>query len=477
MLGRAVQLSCFHRTPGEEAVTDSMPAAYYLQLSLHPSSTSGEGGDGGQNGDGDDEGDVPLSAIRERNRQGGSYLWGDYLGMHIRPPPQLRLLNLETSVTESIANPDVPWHKGIRYHLNPRNLRDVLAGFERERHGGTAPIPYALCFANNHAMDFGRRAMEQETVPALAGLLAPPGLGRVAGAGADSAAAGRPAEFHIPVDGAGTGDVDGDAATTTTTTTVVQVFAMATQCSGTPLDWAAGAGRAGMVVLPPLRSHSAVDEAVRRVTEVVQRWRRPPATASAGAAATIVVLSVHWGPNWAYRGRSPPGAADPDEADDDGQKYRRDLAHRLLDAGTVHLIYGHSSHHVRGLARRAGKLVIYGAGDLVTDYEGFRNPGDERYSRLGALILADVDAESGDLQALRLVPTFVDRLRLRRLREGSRVWDPASESMRAVPGAAHRFASFVDALSVKDAGPGGEAIRLRVWDDDGVPGGPVLVYP
>lgn len=38
MLGRAVNLSLGHQVEGEEFITDSCPAAYYLAKALHPSS-------------------------------------------------------------------------------------------------------------------------------------------------------------------------------------------------------------------------------------------------------------------------------------------------------------------------------------------------------------------------------------------------------------------------------------------------------
>ena len=38
----------------------------------------------------------------------------------------------------------------------------------------------------------------------------------------------------------------------------------------------------------------------------------------------------------------------------DAQAYRAALAHRLIDECGVDLIYGHSSHHVRGLERYNG---------------------------------------------------------------------------------------------------------------------------
>lgn len=34
------------------------------------------------------------------------------------------------------------------------------------------------------------------------------------------------------------------------------------------------------------------------------------------------------------------------------------------------LIYGHSSHHIKGVEVYKGKLIVYGCGDFLSDYEG-----------------------------------------------------------------------------------------------------------
>ena len=99
------------------------------------------------------------------NRE-GKRLWGDLLGKIFEPAPDVRLLNLETAVTTTIDNPDVP-NKGINYHMHCANLAEAFSAFSQEGHGGSEPVPYIVSFSNNHVMDFGRKAFEQETLPAL----------------------------------------------------------------------------------------------------------------------------------------------------------------------------------------------------------------------------------------------------------------------------------------------------------------------
>ena len=53
------------------------------------------------------------------------------------------------------------------------------------------------------------------------------------------------------------------------------------------------------------------------------------------------------------------------------------FAHKLIDSGAVDVVHGHSSHHVRPLEVYRGKLILYGAGDFLNDYEGIE--GNEGY--------------------------------------------------------------------------------------------------
>jgi len=67
----------------------------------------------------------------------------------------------------------------------------------------------------------------------------------------------------------------------------------------------------------------------------------------------LVVVSIHWGSNWGYGVH--------------GDQVR--FARRLIDGG-VDAIHGHSSHHPRPAEVYRGKLVLYGCGDCIDDYEG-----------------------------------------------------------------------------------------------------------
>ena len=137
-----------------------------------------------------------------------------------------------------------------------------------------------------------------------------------------------------------------------------------------------------------------------------------PATADALIARTqaarqrgdIVAVSIHWGPNWGYQ---VPG---------DQVRFAR----RLIDGG-VDLIHGHSSHHPRPIEVYRGKLVLYGCGDCIDDYEGIT--GYENYrDDLRLLYFASVQAGTGELAALTMVPMQARNMRLRHASAADAGW-------------------------------------------------------
>jgi poly-gamma-glutamate synthesis protein (capsule biosynthesis protein) len=216
--------------------------------------------------------------------------------------------------------------------------------------------PDACALANNHVLDLGRTGL-LETLAALRGA----GLPAV-GAGQDVTEARRPAA--IPVPGGGR----------------ALVFSCGAGSSGIPSGWAATASRPGIDFLPSL-SAAAADDLISRVTAV----KRP---------GDVVVVSIHWGSNWGY------------DVHDDQVRFAR----RLIDGG-IDVIHGHSSHHPRPLEVYRGKLVLYGCGGCIDDYEGIS--GYERFrDDLRLLYFASVAADTGTLTALRMVPMQARKMRL-----------------------------------------------------------------
>ena len=278
--------------------------------------------------------------------------WGDALTLLDSVAPDVRLINLETSVT--VSGNFAPG-KAVHYRMNPANVACL-----------TAARPDVCALANNHVLDFGQNGLA-ETLATLAGA----GL-RSAGAGRNAAGAQRAAAVDL---------ADGGRVT---------VISCGAASSGIPRAWAAGVSRPGVDLLPSLSRPVAGQVASR-----AQAGRRP---------GDLAVVSLHWGPNWGYEvGR--------DEAA---------FAHRLIDDG-VDLVHGHSSHHPRPIEVYRGKLILYGCGDFIDDYEGIA--GYQKYrDDLRLAYFASLRRGTGELAELRMVPMQARKLRLWPAGERDRRW-------------------------------------------------------
>jgi poly-gamma-glutamate capsule biosynthesis protein CapA/YwtB (metallophosphatase superfamily) len=283
-----------------------------------------------------------------------------------RRDPDVRIINLETSVTTS---EDYWPGKGINYRMHPENIGCI-----------TAARIDCCALANNHVLDWGYAGLT-ETLATLTGA----GL-HCAGAGRTAREAAMPATV-VP----GTGQQGR-----------VILLAFGTASSGIPRQWAAADDKPGVNLLPDLSARAAQTVA-DQVDSIARR-------------GDVVVASVHWGANWGYD--------IPDE--------QRAFSHRLIDLGAADIVYGHSSHHPKGIEVYAGKLILYGCGDLLNDYEGIR--GHESFrADLSLLYFATIDLGSGRLDRLEMVPSRITRFALHRAPSADVRW---LESMFAREGAA-----------------------------------------
>ncbi|MGC0373281.1 poly-gamma-glutamate capsule biosynthesis protein CapA/YwtB (metallophosphatase superfamily) [Streptomyces sp. SAI-229] len=176
-----------------------------------------------------------------------SWPWGRALEVLGEAAPDVRIVNLETSVTRSDAFAP---GKAVHYRMSPANVPAVEVA-----------RPDVCVLSNNHVLDFGRPGL-QETLEVLHGA----GLG-TAGAGRDADEAYAPAV--VPVEGGR-----------------VLVFALGAMSSGIPPSWAATAEQSGVAFLAE-PSAGAAEAVVRRV----RRAKRP---------GDVAVVSVHWGSNWGH---------------------------------------------------------------------------------------------------------------------------------------------------------------------------------
>ena len=223
------------------------------------------------------------------------------------------------------------------------------------------------CLANNHVLDWGYQGL-LDTVDHL---------NRVhikhAGAGHRVEEAQDPAILDVAMEAR------------------VIVFSLGDQTSGIPSGWAATREKPGVDLLTGL-----TPEAVLRIAERVKRVKR---------TGDVVVASLHWGGNWDFS----------------ISREHRDFAHWLVDQAGVDLVYGHSSHHVKGIEVYRKKLILYGCGDFLDDYEGIGGYEEFR-NDLGLMYFASIDPATGVLLSLRMTPTQIRHFRVCRASGSDARW-------------------------------------------------------
>ncbi len=177
-----------------------------------------------------------------------SYIWGDALEKWERIAPDVKLINLETSITKS----NDYWRgKGINYRMNPDNIPCLTA----------AKID-CCSLANNHVLDWGYSGLV-ETIATLKTAQI-----KTAGAGLNQHSAQTPAIIEVKDKGRAI------------------IFSFGVTTSGIPVSWAAGKDKPGVNLLPDLSRQTVQD-----IQKQVEGVKQP---------GDLVVASIHWGGNWGY---------------------------------------------------------------------------------------------------------------------------------------------------------------------------------
>ncbi|MGM0541348.1 MAG: CapA family protein [Pseudomonadota bacterium] len=177
-----------------------------------------------------------------------SYIWGDALFEWQRMAADVKIINLETSVTRS----DDYWQgKGINYRMHPENIACLTA----------AKIDCCV-LANNHILDWGYAGLT-ETLDTLQQAKL-----QYVGAGENQAQAAAPVVLEVGQKGR------------------VIVLSFGCESSGIPRKWQATVDKAGVNLLEEF-SNDSVDKIAQQIRQVKQ-------------VNDIVVFSIHWGGNWGY---------------------------------------------------------------------------------------------------------------------------------------------------------------------------------
>ena len=225
----------------------------------------------------------------------------------------------------------------------------------------------ACALANNHVLDWGAKGLI-ETLRTLHGADIV-----TAGAGRDRQDARKPGV--LPVAGKGR----------------ILLLSLGLTTSGIPASWAARAEAPGVNLAP--RSVDAIVADAAAALRPVKQVR------------DVTVASIHWGPNWGYETASE----------------ERALAHALIDEAGVDVVHGHSSHHPKGIEVHRSKLVLYGCGDFINDYEGIAGYEEFR-GDLTIGYFARLSALDGSLSSLDLVPFRIRRMRLEHAAKDDGAW-------------------------------------------------------
>src|SRR6266481_1727105 len=224
----------------------------------------------------------------------------------------------------------------------------------------------ACAVANNHVLDWGYDGLT-ETLQTLDAA----GIAH-SGAGSDVEEAMQPAVFDRGAKGR------------------LFLYSFGSPTSGIPDEWKATSVSPGVNLLDDLSETTAA-----RVCDQMRAHQKP---------GDLIVASIHWGSNWGY----------------EIPREQVVFAHRLIEEG-VAIVHGHSSHHVKAIEVFGGRLVLYGCGDFVTDYEGIS--GYETFrGDLALMYLVELESITGEVINARLVPMQMRRFRLERAPASDAKW-------------------------------------------------------
>jgi poly-gamma-glutamate synthesis protein (capsule biosynthesis protein) len=221
--------------------------------------------------------------------------------------------------------------------------------------------------ANNHVLDWSDAGLI-DTVNALKQAHI-----QVAGAGINLEAAETPAVFSISRKGR------------------VLLFSFGLESSGIPESWMATRNKPGLNFVRDL-SHTSIQNIRTTISQVK-------------SSNDVVIASIHWGGNWGY------------EISDE----ERGFARSLIDEAYVDVVHGHSSHHAKGIEVYQDKLILYGCGDFMNDYEGISGYEDFR-ADLALMYFPKIDSGTGKLVSLKIIPMQMKNLRLNHVQRRDAQW-------------------------------------------------------
>jgi len=268
-----------------------------------------------------------------------AYVWGDTLPLF--RAADLRACNLECVLSD----------RGRPWSATPKvfHFRSDAKNIETLKRAGVGLVS----LANNHVLDY-----EYDALIEMLGILDRSGIGR-AGAGRNRDEARRPAVVEC----AG-----------------IRLAMIA--CTDNEPEWEATAERPGTFYVPIEPGEERAQDLLRSVAEASRMY-------------DLVMVSLHWGPNWGYR---PPAE-------------HIAFGRALVEAGAA-VVFGHSPHVFRGIEIYRGRAILYSAGNFIDDY------AVDEIERNDESFVFAVDAEGRSVREISLYPTVIRRLQARRAGPG-----------------------------------------------------------
>jgi len=224
----------------------------------------------------------------------------------------------------------------------------------------------ACALANNHVLDWGYEGLSETLRTLDAAHICR------AGAGEDAKEAAAPAVIDVPDKGR------------------ALLFSFGSAASGIPPGWRATSVSPGVNLLDDLSEATA-----SRTANQMRQFQH---------SGEVLIASIHWDGNWGYEIRREQIA----------------FAHRLIREG-IAVIHGHSSHHVKAIEVFDGRLILYGCGDFLTDYEGISGYEIMR-GDLALMFLVELDSQSSGVVSAQLVPMQMRRFRLEHVSAADANW-------------------------------------------------------
>eukprot|EP01084_Bolivina_argentea_P186960 322151_1 len=329
-------------------------------------------------------GKIPSREITSQ----ADYIWGDMIQSLKYYQPDIKLFNLETTITSS----EHYWPKsGYWFKLNPKNIY-ILNKINNDGR--------LVCnLANNHMLDWGYQGLNETFQTLTSNNIL------FCGAGPNTHEAWKPAVIELE-----------DKNCT------IFIFGIWGTASAYWQEMAAGISKSGIAMINPYNYRWRRRKLKRYIEYIMKIIKKYVMDYNEGRyegqaeRKNIIILSMHWGANWNWT------------ISDTFKQF----AHMLIDYNDanrnrnrndigIDLIHGHGSHHIKGIEIYKNKAIFYGCGDIINDYEG----EDRRYewkNDLGFMYYIDLNISTGNIHNMILKGTQIKRFQITYAQNESLIW-------------------------------------------------------